>query len=186
MVAEKEGLDVDEKALQIAAKHSKGSVRNCLQHLQTMMNYVGDGKITVEETLEALGVIDDSLYFDLVDAILGTNMLKSFLTINRLFLDGKEARVIIDGIYEHLNNLLIARTCTEHLDQFDFTQEEIKKYAHQNNQTNGNVLLKLMNLVGRIAYDIEYSLNPAQSFNKFAVESIQAVKSIKLATARKK
>lgn len=186
MIAGKEGVDVDEKALQVAAKHSKGSVRNCLQHLQTMMNYVGEDKITVDLAREALGVIDDSLYFDMVDAVIGRNELKAFLTINRLFLDGKEAKVIVDGMYEHLNNLIIARTCTDNLDQFDFTQEEIKRYAHQNSQTSGNVLLKMMSLMSHISFDIEYSLNPAHSFNKFAVESIQVVRSLKIANARSK
>ena len=185
MVSEKEGLDVEEKALQIAAKNSKGSVRNCLQHLQTMMNYVGDNRITVDATREALGAIDDTLYFDLVDAIIGKNELKAFLTINRLFLNGKEAKVIIDGMYGHLNNLIIARTCADNLDQFDFTQEEIKRYAHQNSQTKGSVLLKIMSFMSHIAFDIEYSLNPAHSFNKFAVESISVVRSLKSLSARK-
>jgi len=179
MIAKKEELNCDEKALMIAAKASKGSVRNCLQHLQTMMNYVGNEAITVQDAREALGVIDDVLYFDLVDAILEENMVKSFLTINRLFIDGKEAKIIIDGLYEHLNNLLIARTCSNDLDKFDFTQEEIKRYAHQNGKTNGNLLLKMMSYVGQISFDIVYNLNPSHSFNKFAVESIQIVKASK-------
>jgi len=157
-----------------------------LQHLQTMMNYVGDARITVEEAREALGVIDESLYFDLVDAVIGRSELKAFLTINRLFLDGKEAKVIVDGMYEHLNNLIIARTCTDNLEQFDFTQDEMKRYAHQNSQTSGNVLLKMMSLMSHISFEIEYSLNPAHSFNKFAVESIQVVRSLNPAKARSK
>jgi len=179
MVAEKEELDFDEKALMIAAKASKGSVRNCLQHLQTVVNYVGGGRIEVDPTREALSIINDTLYFDLIDAILDQNTTKSFVTINNLFIDGKESKVIVDGIYEHINNLLIERTCRAELDQFDFTQEEAKRLAHQNSNTNGNVLLQMMNYVGHISFDIEYGLNPAQSFNKFAVESIQKVKASK-------
>ncbi len=179
MVAKKEGLTCDDRALQIAAKASKGSVRNCLQHLQTIMNYVGNEAITVESTIEALGVIDTVLYFELADAIFDQNTVKAFLTINRLFIDGKEAKIIINGLYEHLNNLLICRTCSNDLDKFDFTQEEIKRYVHQNSKTNGNILLKMMSYVGQISFDIEYNLNPAQSFNKFAIESIQIVKAFK-------
>jgi len=180
MIAEKEGLDADEKALMIAAKQSKGSVRNSLQHLQTIMNYVGDERITVESAREALGVIDDALYYNLVDAINSKDATKAFLIINRLFIDGKEAKIVMDGMYEHLNNLLIERTCRSSIDQFEFTQEEAKRLFHQNGQTQGNILLKMMSLVSNIAFDIEYSLNPSHSFNKFAVESIQVVKSLKV------
>ena len=181
-VASQESLDVDEKALQIAAKASKGSVRNCLQNLQTMTNYVGNERITDVDAREALGVIDDALYFDIVDAILDKDAAKAFLTINRLFIDGKEAKVIVDGMYAHLNNLLIERTCRSEIEQFDFTQEEVKRLNYQNNRNKkfGNVILKMMSLLSHVSFDIEYSLNPSHSFNKFAVESIQVIKALKV------
>ncbi len=186
MIVEKEGLDCDEKALQIAAKYSKGSVRNSLQHLQTMMNYAGGDRITVEDTIAALGAIDDSLYFDLIEGIAYENMVKSFQAINQLFIDGKEAKIVVDGLYDHLNNLLVVRTVKDKVDQFDFTQEEIKRYQHQNTTIDsGNILLKMMNYVGHVSFDVEYSLNPAHSFNKFVVESVQEVKRIKMVNARK-
>lgn len=186
MVAEKEELDYEEKALQIAAKYAKGSVRDSLQYLQTMMNYVGEDRITVDDAIAALGAIDDSLYFDLIDGIVSQKMVKSFQAVNQLFIDGKEAKIVVDGLYDHLNNLLVVRTAKDKIDQFDFTQEEIKKYQHQNAQIDsGNVLLKMMNYVGHVSFDIEYSLNPAHSFNKFVVESVQEVKRIKMLNAKK-
>jgi DNA polymerase III subunit gamma/tau len=185
MVAGKEGLEYDEHALQIIAKYSKGSVRDSLQHLQKIINYVGKEKITTEATIEALGAINESLYFDLIDGVITNNMIKAFQTVNQLFIDGKEAKIVVDGLYEHLNNLLMVRTCGSEIDKFDFTQEEIKRYNHQNTITSGNVLLKMMNLVGHISFDVEYSLNPSHSFNKFVVESVQVVKSAQLANVKK-
>lgn len=178
-ISEKEKLDYDEKALQIAAKYAKGSVRDSLQYLQTIINYVGDERITGEAAKEALGVIDSSLYFDLISSILDGKVLNSFLIINQMFQAGKEAKVILDGVYEHLNNLLIIRTCDD-LVSFNFTQEEIKKYKYQNsNIPSGKIILILMNSLRLVSFDIEYGLNPAQTFNKFAVETIQSIKGVK-------
>jgi DNA polymerase III subunit gamma/tau len=178
-ISQKEKLTCDEQTLQIIARYSKGSVRNSLQHLQTIMNYVGDEDITLQSTIEALGTINDALYFDLFDGIMAKDTLKCFNVINQMFKDGKEAKIILNGVYEHLNNLLITRTCRNDLNNFDFTQEEIKKYTHQNGKIaagGGDDILRMMNLLSTVSFGIEYSLNPAHLFNKFAIESIQVIR----------
>ena len=65
-IAKKENLEYEEMALKTMAKMAKGSVRDSLQNLQTVVNYVGSDKITDQQTREALGTIDEKLYFDLV------------------------------------------------------------------------------------------------------------------------
>jgi hypothetical protein len=93
-----------------------------------------------------------------------------------MFKDGKEAKIVIDGIYDHLNNLLVTRTCKQDLKSFEFTQEEEKRYLYQNSKierNGGNYILMMMNLLSSVSFGVEYSLNPAQLLNKFSVESIQ-------------
>jgi len=178
-ISNAEGLNCDDKTLQVITKYSKGSVRNSLQHLQKIMNYVGEEEITFASTLEALGVIDDSLYFDLLDGILAKNTILCFGAINQMFRDGKEAKIVINGIYEHLNNLLVIRMCRKDLSSFDYTEEEIKRYLHQNSKIGagrGDDILRMMNIMSNVSFGVEYSLNPAQLLNKFVVESIQIMR----------
>jgi DNA polymerase III subunit gamma/tau len=179
-IAIEEKLEIDDKSFQVMARYSKGSVRNSLQHLHTIINYVGEEEITLQSVFEALGVIDDTLYFDLVDGILATSSLRCFSAINKMFTDGKEAKVVLDGIFEHFNNLMITRTCKKNLGSFGFTQEEAKKYIYQNSLINiGDEILKMMNLLNNVSFGIEYSLNPEQLFNKFAVEAINIIRNRK-------
>jgi len=171
-IAQKEKLDCEEKALQTVAKHAKGSVRDSLQFLQTIINYAGDEKITLSTAIETLGAIDDILYFSLINGIIKSDYMKCFQIINEIFKDGKDAKIIFDGVYNHLNNLLLIRTCKDSLDNFDFTQEEIKQFKHQNsNIKNGSLILKMQGFLSKIAISLSYSINPEQLFNKFAVES---------------
>jgi DNA polymerase-3 subunit gamma/tau len=175
-ISKKEGLTCDDETLQIMARYSKGSVRNSLQHLQKVMNYVGSDPITYESAIEALGVIDSSLYFNLFDGIITKDAVQCFTTINEMFKDGKEAKIVLDGVYEHLNNLLVTRTCRKDLGNFDFTQEESKRYLHQNStisKNGGDDILRMMNLLSTVSFGVSYSLNPAQLLNKFSVESIR-------------
>jgi DNA polymerase-3 subunit gamma/tau len=175
-ISDNEKLGLDDKTMQLIARYSKGSVRNSLQNLQKIMNYVGEDSIVYQSAVEALGVIDDSLYFDFFDGVIAKDAIKCFTTINRIFIDGKEAKTVLDGIYEHLNNLLVVRTCRKDLSGFDLTQEEIKRYLHQNStiaKNGGDNILRMMNLLGSVSFGVEYSLSPSQLLNKFAVESIR-------------
>jgi len=175
-ISKSEDLDCDDQTLQIIARYSKGSVRNSLQHLQKIMNYVGDEEITYQSAIEAIGVIDSSLYFDLFDGIIAKDTIKCFSTINEMFRDGKEAKIVLDGVFDHLNSLLVTRTCRKDLISFDFTIEESKRYLHQNStitKNGGDDILRMMNLLSTVSFGVSYSLSPNQLLNKFAVESIR-------------
>jgi len=177
-ISDEEKLSYDIKALRIAAKYAKGSVRDGIQNLQTMINYVGEDKITIESAREALGVIDEKLYFDLVEGVIKCSSIKCFRSINQMFKDGKESKVVVDGVFEHLNNLLLVLACKNKNDllQFDFSEEEIKRYLYQASNVKGDMILRMMNLLNEVVFGIEYSLSPDKLFNKFAVECILSQK----------
>ena len=140
------------------------------------MNDVGDEEITYQSAIEAIGVIDSSLYFDLFDGIIAKDTIKCFSTINEMFRDGKEAKIVLDGVFDHLNSLLVTRTCRKDLISFDFTIEESKRYLHQNStitKNGGDDILRMMNLLSTVSFGVSYSLSPSQLLNKFAVESIR-------------
>jgi DNA polymerase-3 subunit gamma/tau len=176
VIAQKEEIKIDEAALQLTAKYAKGSVRNSLQNLQTLVNYMGGDSITKQDAIEALGIINVKLYFDFVKGVLDCNAMQCFQVVNTLFRDGKEARIIVDGMYEHLNNLLLARTCKNDLSAFDFSDDEIKRYCYQSGQTTGDMILRMMTLLNDVVFGIEYSMDPDKLFNKFAIESILSQK----------
>ena len=179
-IAIKENLQFDEPALKICAKSSKGSVRNVLQNLQTMMNYVGGGKITVEVAKESLGAIDDNLYFDLMDSISKLDASKALYCINYLLMDGKEVGLIINGINTHVSHLLKARILKKDLSQFSFTDEESKRYAEQSDAMgSGIALLSMMKKLREISFGINYNLDPQAELEEFAMSAIQEVKTAK-------
>lgn len=175
-VADAEKLDYEEAALKVAARSAKGSVRNALQNLHTIVNFVGGEKITADDARQALGQIDENLYFQFIEGVISCNTLDCFKIINRIFSDGKSAKVLVDGLFAHLNNLLIARMCKDDLDEFDFSEEEKKKFSSQTKKLSGDVLLKMMTLLHQVTFGIEYSLDPDKLMNKYAIESIMTQK----------
>ncbi len=171
-----EKISYEEESLPIMAKYAKGSVRNSIQNLQTVLNYNGKETITVVATREALGVIDEKLYFDLIEGIINCDAIKCYKSIENMLRDGKEAGVVVDGLYEHLNNILMVKACKKDLSFLNFSDLEVKRYSYQSSLIKGDMILNLLNLMNHVAFGIEYSLNPQVLFNKFAVEAILAEK----------
>jgi len=172
MVADKESLSYEKDALKIAAQAAFGSVRDSLQNLQTMMNYAGTDKITVDIAKESLGVIDRRIYFDLVETIYNADISKGYEIINNMLKDGKEAGVILKGVHRHFNNLLTAKVCTTKVVDLSLSEEEIKKYNFQASKFNGEKIIKMLSLIKNIAQGLKYNLDPEFLFNTFYVECV--------------
>jgi DNA polymerase-3 subunit gamma/tau len=179
-IAGKEGLEYDDDALKICAKASKGSVRNALVNLQTIMNYVGEDRITTQSVKESLGAIDEKLYFDLMDSISQGDAAKALYYINYLLMDGKEVGLIINGINNHVCHLLKARILKKDLSQFSFSEEESKRYCEQSDaMASGKALLSMMRHLREISFGINYNLDPQSELEEFAISAIQEVKTAK-------
>ncbi len=173
-IAKKEELECEEAALKTMAKMAKGSVRDALQNLQTVVNYVGEEKITDEQTRQALGTINEKLYFDLIEAIIAKDVSKCYQIINEIFKTGKEAGVVIKDMYAYLNNLLKAKFCKNDLSSFSLTEDEAKRYLYQTKKMEGDLIIKMMNLMNKIGFSISVNLNPQDVFDQFAIETIKA------------
>jgi len=171
-ICEKEGISFDRDSLSVIVKNSKGSVRNSLQNLQTVLNYTGTKNLTQKECIEALGIVDSKLYSDLIDGIIEVKIVNCYKTIENMLKDGKDIGLIIDGIYEYLNNILIVRACRKDLSHFNFSDSETKKYIDQANKMEGDMVLRAMNLMNNLAFGVEYGLNPQVLLNKFATEAM--------------
>ena len=169
-----ENIDIEEKALKIIAKESKGSVRNAMQNFQKAVNYAGEESIKEEHVIEAIGTIDIKLYFGLVESIIQKNYLIGFQIVNALFLNGQSVNKVIDGLQNHLNNILLVRLCKQDAIQFDITEAELKRYANQASKLNPDILLRMMSLVVEISQGVQYNLNPEWLFNSYISKCIDS------------
>ena len=172
MVAKKEELDYEDDALKMAAQAAFGSVRDSLQNLQTMMNYVGDDKITKEVAKEALGVIDRKVYFDFVETIFDADLAKGYEIINNMLKDGKEAGVVLKGLHRHFNNLLTATVCQTKVVDLSLSEEEVKRYNFQASKIKPVKILKMLSLIKNIAQGLKYNLDQEFLFNTFYIECV--------------
>jgi DNA polymerase-3 subunit gamma/tau len=169
----------DEMALKIIARRSNKSLRNALKNLQTVSVFCNDGPITVEAVQKVLGVVDEEIYFKLIDDITAYNVPAAMLTINKLMTKGINAENIIEGLLEHLRNLMTINACKQNVDGLGFTEDEVKRYASQGEKANTIFASIMMNLVQDVQKATALNLEPHYFLEKFVVDSIVELSKIK-------
>lgn len=98
------GKKYEDDAVQIIARAGAGSMRDALSMLESTISY--SDTLTKDSVLKALGLLDESYSTSIVEAIFTRNLEKYYLSLDKLFLDGKDEAMIIDGIIKALREIL--------------------------------------------------------------------------------
>jgi len=167
-----ENIDVDEAALKIAARLSKGSVRNSLQNLQIMITVANGAKITAELAQQALSAIDENKFFDLVDVIVKPDAGEAMRIIDHIMGDGRDVGEVLNGLVGHIRTLLVIKTAKDTAKLLFLTEEEKKRYSHQAQNVSIPLLLQMIDLISEVNKGISLNMNAQTMLEKFVICSI--------------
>ena len=107
-VAEQEGVVIDESAMNIIAQKSDGGMRDALSIFDQLVSFSGN-RITYQDVIENLNVLDYEYYFNVVNAFLEGNVRKALLIFNEILNKGFEAQHFVTGLSSHLRDLLVCK-----------------------------------------------------------------------------
>ena len=107
-VAQQEGAQAEEDALNVIAQKSDGGMRDALSIFDQVMSFTG-GKITYQAVIDNLNVLDYEYYFRLTDAILTSNVRQAILLLNEILNKGFDGHNIITGLTGHFRDLLVCK-----------------------------------------------------------------------------
>ena len=107
-LAEAEGLDLEERAVEYIARAADGSMRDALSLLDQCLAFHYGQRLTYENVLDVLGAVDTSVFSDLYRALCSRDVEKSLRIVNDVVNAGREiGQFIIDFIW-YMRNILLA------------------------------------------------------------------------------
>jgi DNA polymerase-3 subunit gamma/tau len=107
-VAAEEGLDVEPDALLLMAKVAHGGMRDALSLLDQAIAF-GEGRISAARVRDALGLIDDETYAQMLDLVAGRKTAEVFPFVGRLMDAGVDLAEFVGGAGEVIRALLVQR-----------------------------------------------------------------------------
>lgn len=105
-VAGREGIEIEEDAVLLIARIAGGALRDALSLLDQAVAF-GEGPVTAARVREALGLIDDELYAEVLDLVAERRSAEVFPMVARLVEGGADLAEFVAGLGELLRALMI-------------------------------------------------------------------------------
>jgi DNA polymerase-3 subunit gamma/tau len=151
-VADNERIDAELEALHIIAQKADGALRDALSTFDQIVSYSGDS-LTYKNVIENLNILDYEYYFKVSEAILNADISELLLIFNEIIENGFDGQHFINGLTEHLRNLLIIKDPATI--QLLLASPALKeKYNDQSIRFEAEILMKSIDTCNK--YDLSY------------------------------
>lgn len=107
MIASREGVQYEERALELIARKAEGGLRDALSTFDQLVNFTG-GNLTYERCLENLNILDEDYYFMLVDRLRAGSLSGAITLYNEISGKGFGGQQFLTGLCSHLRNLMVS------------------------------------------------------------------------------
>lgn len=144
-IATKEGVIAQEAGLHVIAQKSEGCMRDALSMLDRIVSFT-NGMLTYQSTMEHLNLLDADFYFKLTDNILSQDVSATLLILDEALERGFEGDVILEGMAEHLRNLLLCKDARM-AKLLDVPNDHKPVYHEKANQTPPSFIISGLNVV---------------------------------------
>ncbi len=151
-IAVKESMIAQEAALHVIAQKSEGCMRDALSMLDRIASFT-DGKLTYDSTMEHLNLLDANFYFGLTDLLLSQDVAGSLLMLDKALEKGFEGNVVIEGMAEHLRNMLLCKD-SRMVKLLDVPNDHKPVYFEKANQCPPSFILTSLNVINQC--ELEY------------------------------
>ncbi len=127
-ICEAESVTADEEALALIARKGDGALRDTLSAFDQAVALCGSD-LRYAALAEALGVVEQDLFFEVTDALATRRTGDLFMIVDRVVSRGYDLMEFLHGLQEHLRNVLVAVTLPDAPDLIEAAPGVRVRYA---------------------------------------------------------
>ena len=156
-IAQKEGIQAEEQALQIIAQKADGALRDALSMFDRVVSYSGN-ELNLEDVTRNLNVLDYDTYFKVTQICLENRIPELLLLVDSILDRGFDARAMIAGLASHLRDLLVCQDerTVQLLEVGDQTKA---RYLEQSKACTPKFLREAIEIANRCDFEFERHSN---------------------------
>ncbi len=156
-ICDKENINAEPDALHIIAQKADGALRDALSIFDRIVSFSGN-KITYQDVITNLNVLDYDYYFKVVESFLTSDISKVLLTFDDILKKGFDAEIFINGLAEHIRNLLVCKNKTT-LQLLEGGEKLVEKYKQQAQLSPSDLLLTALSICNQCDVDFKMARN---------------------------
>lgn len=160
-IAGKENIQADADALHLIAQKADGAMRDALSVFDQIVSYAGN-KVSYEDVIQNLNVIDYEYYFKTFDHIVNADVSAALTTFNDILRKGFDGHQFINGLSNHLRDLLVCKDPTT-IQLIETSDNIRKKYLEQAKAADSSYLFRLLQIANQC--DLSYRMAKNQKLH---------------------
>ena len=157
-ICENENIEFETDALHIIGQKADGALRDGLSIFDRMISF-NRSKITYKDTIENLNILDYDYYFKAVDQALKQDIPSSLLTFNEILQKGFDGHNFINGLAEHLRNVLVCKN-PQTVELMEVGDTIKTKYVEQSQNCDQDFILGALEICNEC--DVQYKTSRNQ------------------------
>ena len=175
-IMKSERIDCDAESIFLIAKKADGSMRDALSILEQSISYCGE-KITYDQLVNALGIIDQELYFKFTKSIRNKDYQSMIIVLSEFSKYGVPASEVLIGIQEHIRNLIYSGIHEENT-PIEINGAQVKLYKQEAVKWDRRDLFRLNQVIIDTSASIRKSDDPYLLLEMAALKLLEMDKSI--------
>jgi len=158
-VASEENITYEEEALRLIATKADGALRDALSIFDLIVTYSAGRKLTYEETINNLHILDYDYYFKVTDALLQESIAQTLLIFDEILKQGFDGHNFIVGLSEHFRDLMVCKDAAT-VELLQVSENARERYVEQSGKAPLSFLLSALNVCNYT--DIHYKSSKNQ------------------------
>lgn len=163
-IATKEGIQIEETALQAVARGADGGMRDAQSTLDQLISFCGD-QIEESDVLSMFGLTSRDQILRLAEAMIGGNKTALLSELNDLAQNGKDLGRLLGDLQEYFRHLMLIKVSGNLGALEGLSESELASLQEHANGLNDHQVLRLLEALS----DTDYRLREA-SAKRIAVE----------------
>jgi len=172
-LAEQEGVEVEDAALDLIVRESEGSVRDGLSLLDQVFSYGGE-RVSADDVIEVLGLVDREVIRSLAAALLAGDLEKSFHLLDSVYNFGMDLKRFINDLLGWFRALVIFRTSRQPQQLLDYAEDDLAVLRETASQYSVGTLYAYFHLLLESLEKATYSARPRLALEMAMIRAVQA------------
>jgi len=156
-ISKKEKIKYEDNAIKLIAKNADGSMRDALQIFDRILSS-NSNELTLSNVMENLSILDNQVYFDLLDLIINNEIPKLLISINSILAKGIQGDILISGLGSFFRDLLVSKD-SKSIALFNTDEETKSQFKKVSTKIDLDYLIECIEITNNCAINYSKSIN---------------------------
>ncbi|WP_081675224.1 DNA polymerase III subunit gamma/tau [Butyrivibrio sp. LC3010] len=156
-VVDKEGIQVEDKALRYVAKAADGSMRDSLSLLDQCIAFNYGEELTYDKVLGVLGAVDTEIFGRLFSHLIKQDVTGALNLLSEIVIKGRELSQFVNDFIWYLRNLMLVSTSDDMEDAVDMSTDNLNILKELAKNSDVDTIMRYIRVFSELLQSLKYA-----------------------------